>query len=57
MVTTIMEFAGGIIIAAGIACMVLVVAVWLWPVALIVFGAGLIGISALFSWLSRNGDK
>jgi Flp pilus assembly protein TadB len=52
-----MEFAGGIIIAAGIACMVLVVAVWLWPVALIVFGAGLIGISALFSWLSRNGDK
>lgn len=50
MVTTVLEITGAVVIVAGISAGVWVVVPFLWPVAVLVFGAGLIGVSALISW-------
>ena len=50
MMTTLLEIVGAVVIVAGISAGVWVVVPFLWPVAVLVFGAGLIGVSALISW-------
>jgi len=49
MLTTLLEVFGAVILVAGIACLVLVFWPGLWPVTFVLFGAGLIGVSALIS--------
>lgn len=54
MVTTVLEITGAVVIVAGISAGVWVVLPILWPLAFLVFGAGLIGVSALISWKGRR---
>ena len=49
MVTSLLEIVGAIVILAGVAAFVWVLFPFVWPVALLVFGGGLIGLSALIS--------
>lgn len=57
MVTTVLEYVGAVTVAAGIACLVLVLIPAWWPVALLVFGVGLFGVSALFSRFLAKGGR
>lgn len=57
MLTTLLEVVGAVTFVAGLACLVLVFWPALWPLTFVLFGAGLVGISAFISLWGRFGGK
>lgn len=53
-VTTVLELVGAVAIVVGFALFVALWGSWQWPAAVVVFGAGLIGVSAIFTKAARR---